>query len=646
MYLNIAKFICTLSVFALTFSGCAKIEYSNPIDPKNPNYVGNDWASDEDGDHIAKWFEPEFRKDSIFPVIELTGKNPDTIAFKKGGEAIFEQQIASLKGQFNFWDDDPKITRNDVEVKSLVMQIEGSFKIEYAVFDGAKNYTKVTRTVVVIKAPDEDHVGPIISPISMVLSDTVHIQKGTPITNYALYINVYDSEEKTSNFILGQNLIQEGEANVNVPGVYKVKFTAVDKSNNSTSYTMYFQIEESGTIVNNPPVITVSYNNAGVQNNETINFTLPDTSFDSAKFSFDAYDMVDGNKIDLKSAVTVTCPVKKKIAGTYRVEFYVKDAEGTETRFVVNVKINSGSVITCDSTPSITLTGDLVISLKVGDKFIDPGYSALNQPGNVNITNRVNVTPATVSTTQPDTIEITYTVTNSCNKSDTKKRTVRITKPVGDTTPPVITLKNTKAQDTVTVGTKYSSYKMKDLGNTASDPQDRNVSWSKVITDTTGFNTTTAGAAVCSLSYSVTNAAGLTTTVVRKIVVIESSSGGLLEKYEVPITNPLQTFRGNYTKGTVDGTGPNVSTINQCNLDWNYEQRKVNTFSINTTDGKPSYYFEITSKVEHTFGAAQPQFTLTGSGYSGLDGTYFIKVEADSMIWVEKTGEYAIIWTK
>lgn len=159
-----------------------------------------------------------------------------------------------------------------------------------------------------------------------------------------------------------------------------------------------------------------------------------------------AMDNIDG---DITSKIKTENHVDVSEPGSYTVVYTVTDkagnkAEATRKVTVVSTpktttskkttttkKQSGGSTITKPKTtttqkvttpPTITLKGSSYITLDVGDKWNDPGYSAKDAKGS-DITSRVSVS-GTVNTSNAGTYRITYYVTDSYGNSSSKSRTV------------------------------------------------------------------------------------------------------------------------------------------------------------------------------------------------------------------------------
>lgn len=158
-----------------------------------------------------------------------------------------------------------------------------------------------------------------------------------------------------------------------------------------------------------------------------------------------ALDNIDGDitsKINIKGSVDTSKP------GTYTIEYEVYDGAGnkdTKKRTIIvkekvtttttsnsstkntttTSKKTTTKIITTTkpiSAPVIILNGSKIINLEVGDKYIDPGYTASDGTGK-NITSSVNVS-GNVNTSASGTYIITYSVTDSYGNVAVTTRTI------------------------------------------------------------------------------------------------------------------------------------------------------------------------------------------------------------------------------
>lgn len=639
MFLNNEKIFILMSLVIL-LSSCAKIEYTNPLDPKSPDYVGPDSAGDHDTDGVANIYDEDsrlFRQDKDYPVIELLGDNPAILRFKQSEEAKFNEKIKELEKAFRCYDpSDKSVGNDDVDVEVNVGFFEGDNQnIKYSVEDSSGNYTRVIRTVVVIILPEDDTIPPSITPAS---SDTVEIEYGKEDIAYLNY--VYISDDDLSIFVLGQNVTLEGEVDTKKEGIYKVTYTAVDSSGNSSSYTLYFNVVGGHS---NPAIINVYYDGRLLSDDFVFKDTLPDVSFDPSLFSSKVIEYVNGSPVELGEA-NFECDYEPNKEGRFIANFYIVVNSHDTLRNEFLIIIYDAIVEECDTSITLELNGDQTVTVEVGKKYEEPGFTATRTaPNRKDVTNQVKVNPESIDTKKEGTFTITYEI-SACSNKIIKTRTVKVVKTDSkDTVPPVITLRHSKDQDTVTVGTRYTrDYKSKDVGNTAKDDVDGQINWASVKVDTSGFNTTEAGKP-CSLVYTVKDKAGNEGRAVRKITVI----AGLLQKYGVPSNSPLPKMQNlTFTRITVDGTGgPSTSTtsnIKQLKIDFDNSQwGDLWVFAIELKSGNPNY---IDLKATQTFKQSKPEMKLTSTGISGFDNEYYVTYTDKKFIWVEKSGKFAIIW--
>lgn len=650
MSLN-TKIILFLSSLVIFIASCAKVEYTNPLDPKSENYVGPDSSADDDGDGIANYFDEHsdyFKKDKDNPVIELLGKNPDTLRFKLSERAKFDEKKEQLKKDFKCYDpSDKTVDNSDVVVEDNVPFVAGNnYDIKYSVSDTSGNFTRVIRNIVVIILPEDDTTPPTISRNSSLVSqdNTVEVTLGDKIFDFINYVNIYDDDN--SVFKIGENVTLEGDdkLNLNKVGKYPVKYTAKDKSGNKSSITIYFDVIDDGGNHSDAQIF-IQYDGKDIPDGHVFEYTLPDVSFDLKLLTCKAYEIINNEPVDLPTELD--CDFVNNKAGQYHATFSVIGRDDVDPKSVFIIIYESGTTI-CDTAITLELKGESTIEVKIGEEFKDPGFTAtMSKPKEMDVSSKVEVNPTKIDTKKEDVIKISYEI-KYCdgNKTISKERTVKIVKSDNeDTTAPEIKLK--KSIDTVTVGTKYSEYKSRDTGNTVTDDVDGKISWSKVEIDTSGFKTSEAGRP-CSLVYTVKDAAGNKGKAVKKIVVISGSSGGLLNKYGVPSNSPLANMESmTFTTVTVEGSGgPSTSNIQHLKINFKNDQwGDLWEFAIQLKSGNPTHINLIEKgKDNYKFKQSNPEMKLSSTGINGFDAEYYVVYTNKKFVWVEKTGKFAIIW--
>lgn len=125
------------------------------------------------------------------------------------------------------------------------------------------------------------------------------------------------------------------------------------------------------------------------------------------------YNAYDKKNNDVSSLVKITSNVDTSKIGEYEVVYTIDGV--TKVRYVV---VNEGSTY-------LHLLGDINMYLKVGQKYVEPGYQVYDS-ADQNLTEKVKVS-GKVDTSKAGTYQLTYSVVNSRNKTITKKRTIIVT---------------------------------------------------------------------------------------------------------------------------------------------------------------------------------------------------------------------------
>lgn len=349
--------------------------------------------------------------------------------------------------------------------------------------------------------------------------------------------------------------------------------------------------------------------------------------------------------------------VNAAVAGVYTLVYSVSDNAGNaaipQTRTVTVKKQVVGPDVT---PPVITLKGKNPDTVKVGSgAYTDPGYTAIDDVDG-DVTSKVTVSelfgkPLPISLAQAGSYTLVYTVSDKAGNPATVTRVVYVVGQSNDKTPPVITLSGA-VSCTVMVGKRYT-----DPGYSATDDVDLIITAKvqRAFKDSSGAAadsaTFTNKIGKYTITYTVSDAAGnAATPAIRKILVQDTTGNGssLLIKYGVPLSLALPSVTKTYTKVTTDGAGaPSVSNITSFAFSWDATQKNVYQFGMQTSNGVPSYYVDLSGAVNkaNTFGQASPGFTLASSGFSGLDGSYYVKADATQCVWVSTNGKFAIIFT-
>ena len=141
-----------------------------------------------------------------------------------------------------------------------------------------------------------------------------------------------------------------------------------------------------------------------------------------------AFDQVDGF---ITQAIQVIGNVDTTVVGTYVLKYVVEDFAGNVSDTVIRI-VHVTSDVTA---PILVLNGANQVSMEVYNSFVEPGFSAVDNPWGLNLTDSVKIT-STLDTAKLGTYSITYSVTDLSGNTTTLSRTIV----VFDSTSPVLTL--------------------------------------------------------------------------------------------------------------------------------------------------------------------------------------------------------------
>ena len=408
--------------------------------------------------------------DTVRPVITLHGSASMTIPL---GSPYVEPGYAATDNV------DGNVT-GSVRVTGAVNHTKlGTYTISYDVADGAGN-PAITQNRTVHVA---DRTPPVITlygqaNITMPLGST-YIEPG------------YSATDNVDGNVTGRVAVS-GAVNGNKLGAYTISYDVADDAGNAA-------MQQNRTVHVVPdtvrPVI-VLHGNASM--------TIPFGST-YAEPGYSATDNVDGN---ITGKVAVSGAVNGNKLGAYTISYDVSDSSN-------NTAIQQNRTVhVADKTPPvITLYGQANMTIALGSKYVEPGYSATdNVDGNV--TGSVRVTGA-VNHTKVGTYAISYDVADGAgNAAMQQSRTVNV---VSDTVRPVITLSG-PAKITMYVGNYYV-----EPGYAATDNIDGDITAKVKVTGT--VNILQPG--TYTLTYSVTDSSGNAAVSKTRTVVMEQAWYGI-----------------------------------------------------------------------------------------------------------------------
>lgn len=187
-----------------------------------------------------------------------------------------------------------------------------------------------------------------------------------------------------------------------------ITYTVTDSSGNSTTLTRTLECKD---VV--PPALTLN-GEANMELAHGSTFIDPGAS---------ALDDVDG---DLTASIRVEGSIDTTVYGEQTLTYIVEDSSGNRRELQRNI------VVTELTPPELTLNGDTRIFLKLGETYTEPGYTASdNADGDITATVSIK---GSVDTNKVGAYTLTYTSTDSSSNSTSKKRTVFVYAPQGDST--------------------------------------------------------------------------------------------------------------------------------------------------------------------------------------------------------------------
>ncbi len=315
-------------------------------------------------------------------------------------------------------------------------------------------------------------------------SSSISIVKGTSYT---------DAGATAQDDIDGAvTVVPSGSVNTSVVGTYTITYTATDAAGNTATSIRTVQV--TAIIDNTPPIITL----IGASYIEVIE---GNTYIDAGATATD--------NIDTIVSVSKTGAVNTGVVGTYKLTYNATDSSGNRADSKIRTVKVMPKIVVDTTPPVITLRGNSVITLNIGQAYIEPGFSATdNHDGAVSV-----VVSGTVNIGKPNSYVLTYTASDAAGNFASKMRIVKvISNTTADTTPPVITLHGSSTI-TLTEGDSFI-----DPGVSTQDNIDGNVN----VSTTGAVDTNNPGTYV--LTYTATDAAGNSSSLSRTVIIVKNDN--------------------------------------------------------------------------------------------------------------------------
>jgi hypothetical protein len=474
-----------------------------------------------------------------------------------------------------------------------------------------------------------DAIDSIAPNIFFTPTDTTFIIKG----------NAFNSLENVLAFDTGvvndgnvtSRIKVSGTVDVHKTGVYKLTYSVSDFTGNTGTKERIVVVKENQSNDDDWPVIKLQGKAVmTIQQGEA--FTDP---------GYTAYDSTDG---DISAKVTKTIApqpfnASKPAAGQYTITYQVTDNAGHSISEIRTLTVGGNSsgdnvaptIVLSNKKDSVT-TVSLGLTWKKPDLTVQDNVDKLSSDS-VKVSNPPN-------TSVVGTYIVTLYVSDLSGNTGTLKIKVVVADIPRDKTPPVITILGDNP-DTIGTGTTFI-----DKGAKAIDSADGDITVK--ITKDSKVNTAAAG--TYTVTYTVKDIAGNEAKAERTVVVMDGVVEELISKYGVPSSAPLPTLtNASFSTATTEGNDPpKIEALKEMKINWSLEQKGIYDFSISFSDSRNYISLNSSGTMTQTFGSAKPTITFTGlnSKIPNFDGTYYVKAEGTSFIWVKIDGSSAIVWNK
>ena len=288
----------------------------------------------------------------------------------------------------------------------VLYETAGDYLVTVRLYDDSSNYFDRTFTVSVIDTTD-----PTFDPI---IDQTIESGEHINIDWTTYVINITDNSDDDLIITIDESIVYD------VPGIYPVTITVSDDSLNTV--VQEFNVEVVDTIA--PTFDSIADQIIEIGSSTDIDWTTLITNIDDNSSTSPILGEIDN--------------VIYNTAGVYIVTLTVTDESSNVAEAIFNVTV----VDTED--PIITLIGDEIIYIELGDTYEEPGtlFSDNHTEYDLNIV-------GTVNSDAIGTYNLTYMITDSSGNTSSVSRTVI----VEDTTPPTVTIRPNL--DTIYIGDIY-----------------------------------------------------------------------------------------------------------------------------------------------------------------------------------------------
>lgn len=347
------------------------------------------------------------------------------------------------------------------------------------------------------------YVRDTIKPVITILSDNpARIPEKDPENKLIFFSKQVNASDDRDGPITDRIICTYNFPNF-TPGTYQMRYTVCDDEGNCDTAFREIIIYALDVVDTTGPLITLN----GLV---TVEITVGGTWTDPGA---EAFDMGDQKACEF----TISGTVDFNKEGAYTLTYTSTDTKGNKSTKTRTVNVVPGN--TSDTKrPVITLNPPDSVFLEVGQAYVEPGYSATDDPdgditANVVVQNPVDINVAGI-------YRVSYTVSDKAGNSASIRRYVKVGDGglIDDPDPPVITLEGGKS---VKVSFDATGSPWDDPGYKAMDEVDGDLSAGVKVTGE--VNTAVEG--TYTVTYTVSDAAGNEAKEVRTVTVSKAVVG-------------------------------------------------------------------------------------------------------------------------